>query len=137
MSYTTTFIQVAEDCPVSHSIIPEAKGPKAPKHLIEYELLTDNPYTYTHDDLVFEVFVRQKNISQEELHENGEQMRAEFLAKGQPCLRASSLTKKYGWGAHYNEEGKIALYGMETEEYKKFVQTEGIKLYKGMRSSRK
>ena len=33
----------------------------------------------------------------------------DFHAKGQPCMRASPLTKRYGWAAHYDAEGKLAL----------------------------
>jgi hypothetical protein len=32
------------------------------------------------------------------------------------------LPKKYGWGIHFNEHGKIALNGTETAEYKEFIR---------------
>jgi deazaflavin-dependent oxidoreductase (nitroreductase family) len=42
------------------------------------------------------------------------------------CFRASPLTKKYGWGIYSNEEGKIAMYGVESEEYQRFVADESV-----------
>lgn len=38
-----------------------------------------------------------------------------------PCLRASLLPKRFGWGVHYNTEGKISLYGKESPEYVYFI----------------
>ncbi|MGC5325391.1 DUF6157 family protein [Brevibacillus sp. SYSU BS000544] len=122
MSYLDTFIQVAPDCPVTSSVIPAARNEKKPMHVIQYELLAQHPYEYTHEDLLFEVHIRRKEFSREDLANRGEEIRAELFQKKHPCLRASSLPKKYGWGVHYNSEGKIALYGMETDEYKKFVE---------------
>ncbi|WP_340084398.1 DUF6157 family protein [Siminovitchia sp. FSL H7-0308] len=45
--------------------------------------------------------------------------------------------KKYGWGIHYDEQGKIALYGVNSEAYNRFLDLENITLLKGMRSKRK
>ena len=137
MPYKNTFIQVAEDCPITSSEIPTLRGKKKSIHLIQYELLTENPYTLTHKDLIFAVHVQRKGISAAELAENKAALWADLFQKEHPCLRASSLTKRYGWGAHYNEEGKIALFGMDSPEYQQFVQDEATKQLKAMRSKRK
>jgi hypothetical protein len=139
MTYTNTFIQVAEDCPVSACEIPVSKGKTTPIHLIQYKLLTQNPYQYNHEELVFAVHVRRQAIPEAEVQDRKDELWAELFQKGHPCLRASSLTKRYGWGAHYNEDGKIALYGMESDTYQKFVQNEDdtVKLLKAMRNKRK
>ncbi|MEQ9220186.1 MAG: DUF6157 family protein [Cyclobacteriaceae bacterium] len=47
------------------------------------------------------------------------------------------MTKRYGWGVHSNEEGKIAIYGSETESYQKFIVDASLSKVKAMRSSRK
>ncbi|WP_191561209.1 DUF6157 family protein [Metabacillus idriensis] len=49
------------------------------------------------------------------------------------------LLKKYGWGFHFYEAGKIALYGIESPEYKQFMEQKGgdLKLLNAMRNSRK
>ena len=136
MSYKSTFIQIAEDCPATESIVPQAKGNSMPIHLIQYNLLSKEPYTYSHEELVFAVYVARQGISDVELAEKRDELWANLFQKGHPCLRASALTKRYGWGAHYNEEGKIALYGMETEAYQDFVQSDDVKLLRAMRSKR-
>jgi len=63
------------------------------------------------------------------------QAREQFFSKGQPCFRASPLTKTYRFGIHCDNNGKVALYGMETEEYQKFLADPKIKKYKAMKSS--
>ncbi|MFC4619506.1 DUF6157 family protein [Camelliibacillus cellulosilyticus] len=132
MSYKNTFIKVAPDCPVTKAVVPESKREKKPIHQIHYEMLSNNPYKYTHEALIFEADVQHKGIAPE----NIEAHRKAFFQKKHPCLRASQLPKKYGWGIHYDAEGKIALYGMETEAYQKFSQSDLQILY-AMRSSRK
>lgn len=136
MSYINTFIKVSEDCPVQHSEVPVNKPDKKPAHLIQYELLMDNPYTYAHEDLVYEVFIRQKKIPVDVLEKEGVQIRKELFSKGHPCLRASALIKRYGFGAHYNEKGKIALYPVETEQYRQFVNDTSLVKLNGMKSKR-
>lgn len=59
-----------------------------------------------------------------------------FFSKGQACLRASPLTKTYGFGIHNDKNGKIALFGMETKEYQDFLKNSKIKKVKAMKSSR-
>lgn len=137
MSYTNTFIQVAGDCPVTQSEIPVAKGDKKPIHIIQYELLMQAPYQYTHEELTFAVYVRHKAIPPEEVATCRQELWNALFQKGHPCMRASMLTKRYGWGAHYDQQGKIALYAMESAEYQRFVQApEGTTVLMAMRSKR-
>jgi len=134
MSYSNTFIHVSADCPVDHSEIPKEKNGKKPVHLIQYELLTKNPYKYDHEHLIFEVYLRHKGLqpAKDEQKELWEQL----FSKGHPCLRASALIKRYGFGAHYNEEGKIALYPMESKAYKEFAADASLSHYAGMKTKR-
>jgi len=64
--------------------------------------------------------------------------RAEFFHKNHPCLRASALTKRYGWGVHFNSKGKAALYSRDSKEYEAFEENRGgaVKLVKAMRNKR-
>ncbi|MCM3342467.1 DUF6157 family protein [Paenibacillus sp. MER TA 81-3] len=139
MSYTDTFIRVASDCPVTSSTVPESKKATKPIHVLQYELLSQHPYHYTHEDLIFEVHIRHKGIDAQVIRLRGEELRAELFSKPHPCLRASMLPKKFGWGIHYDAEGKIAIYGMESVEYQRFLQTDdgSVKLLPAMRNSRK
>ncbi len=136
MSYKNTFILVAPDCPVEVSEVPVSKRAKKPIHLLQYELLTANPYTYDHQELIFEVHLLKEgieNISESERQE----IWGRLLQKGHPCLRTSALIKRYGFGAHYNEEGKIAIYPMESEGYQQFEEDYLVKKLLGMRSRKK
>ena len=130
-NYFNTLIEVAEDCPATHGEIPPVKGNKSVANL-QYEMLHGHPYEYTSDDVLFAVFAERKGISKEELAEQ----REIFFAKGQPCFRASPLTKRYGWGVHSNDEGKIALFAMDSEAYQDMATNNAIAKKKAMRSSR-
>jgi hypothetical protein len=136
MSYTNTLIKVAADCPVSKSEIPVDRKSAKPAHVIQYELLTQNPYTFGHEDLIYEVFIRQKEIPANILETDAGKIKQALFSKGHPCMRASALTKRYGWGAHYNQEGKIAIYPQEAETYQQFMASEAIKKVPAMRSKR-
>ncbi len=136
MSYSNVFIKVSEDCPASRSEVPAAKKEALPAHVIQYELLTRHPYQYGHEDLVYEVYVRQKGIAAEVLATDAAEVREALFSKGHPCLRASSLTKRYGFGAHYNEAGKIALYPVESHEYQAFIQNDAVRKLPAMRNKK-
>lgn len=132
-NYFNTFIEIAEDCPKESGEMPPVKGDKKTVANMQFDMLYGHPYKYTSDEVLFGVFAERKEFAKEELAEE----RDHFFSKGQPCFRASPLTKTYGWGIHSNEEGKIAMYGAETEAYQNFVQDDSIPKVKAMRSKRK
>ena len=132
-NYYNTFIEIAEDCKVFKGEMPPIKGEKRTVANLQFEWLFDHPYQYTSDEVLFGVFAIRKEFDKIELDEQ----RNIFFSKGQACFRASPLTKSYGWGIHYNEEGKMAIYGAETQEYKSFLEDESLKRIKAMRSKRK
>jgi len=131
-NYYNTFIEVAEDCPAIAGEIPPVKGDQKTIATLQYEYISQHPYKFTSDDILFFVHATKKDVAESELEAEKQQ----FFSKGQPCFRASPLTKKYGWGIHSNEEGKIALVGSETEEYTKFTQAPALKKVKAMRSKK-
>ncbi|WP_309237962.1 DUF6157 family protein [Streptomyces albidus (ex Kaewkla and Franco 2022)] len=64
-------------------------------------------------------------------------MRRAFLSKPRPCLRASPLPKKYGFGLHFDDEGRVALCPVESEEYMRLVEgAGGATVVRAMRSAR-
>jgi Family of unknown function (DUF6157) len=132
MNYYNTFIAVAEDCPVQASEIPATKGGTKTVPVLQYEMIANHPYKYTQEDVLFEVFALRNQI--EEAQKQAE--REKFFSKGQPCLRTSSLGKRYGWGIHHDAQGKVALYAVESEQYQKFMNDTSITHVKAMRSSR-
>lgn len=132
-NYFNTLIEIAEDSRNLEGTIPPIKGDKKSVANLQFEMVYDNPYKYTSDEVLFGVFAQRKDFAEGELKEQ----RDHYFSKGQPCFRASPLTKSYGWGLHSNGEGKIAIYGAETEEYKKMQAHATIKKVKAMQSKRK
>jgi hypothetical protein len=85
-------------------------------------MLHGKAYRYTSDDVVYAVKGASKGIT-----------RSDFFAKGQPCFRASPLTKRYGWGVHCDSEGRIALYAAGSPEYAQLAGDKTLKQVKAMR----
>lgn len=132
-NYSDAFIEVADDCPVFTAQQPPLKEEAKSIARLQYELVKDHPYEFTSDDVIFRVFAIRNEIGDDEW----EEQRKAFFSKGQPCFRASPLTKRYGWGVHSNTDGKIAIYGRETEVYRKFAGDKNLQHVKGMNSARK
>lgn len=130
-NYFDTFIEVAEDTKAEYGTIPPTKEKKTVAEM-QYELIAKNPYKFSSDDIFFQVFADRNDL----IHSEYEQARQKFFSKGQPCFRASPLTKTYGYGVHCDSNGKVALVGMETDEYQKFLVDKNIKKVKAMKSSR-
>ena len=131
-NYFNTFIEIAEDCSAPIGEVPPIKGDKKSVANLQFEMVSKHPYEFSSDDILFAVFATRKKIPKENL----EEQRHFFFSKGQPCFRASPLPKRYGWGIHSNKEGKIALVGVESEEYQRLVLDESIIKTKAMRSKR-
>jgi len=130
-NYFNSFITVADDCPVSVAEVPPQKTEKTVAN-IEYEMIKNHPYQYTSDEVLFQVFVVKNNVSDTEWNIKKER----FFSKGQPCFRSSPLTKRYGWGIHFDAEGKVALYAVESDEYNHLSQNKNLKMLKAMRSKK-
>lgn len=131
-NYFNTFIQVAEDCPAVTGEIPPSSGFPGTIAEIQYTIIWHHPYKYTSDDVLFQVHSLRKSIPEEACA----RARMELFSKGQACMRSSPLTKRYGWGIHCNAEGKIAMFTMESEAYKRLEQDPAVKKVRAMRSSR-
>jgi len=131
-NYTNTFIEIAEDCSASSGIVPPVKADSKTIANLQFELLWKNPYRFTSDDVFFQVYSIRNDLTKSELAE----ARKAFFSKGQPCFRASPLTKTYGWGVHSDKDGKIALVGCETKEYAKYRNDKSLKVIKAMKSKK-
>lgn len=130
-NYKNTLIETSEDLPVKQSEVPPVKRNRTLAE-IQYEMLTKNPYRFTSDDVMFECFIQKNNIADKDKTS----ARKEFFSKGQACFRSSALAKRYGYGIHHNEEGKVALFPMESEEYKNLVENPDVEKVKAMRNKR-
>lgn len=130
-NYFNTFIQIADDCPISSGEIPPAKESKTVANL-QFEMVSKNPYKFTSDDILFQVYADKNDLTKSEYKE----ARVKFFSKGQPCFRASPLTKRYGWGVHHDKDGKMAIYGAESVDYKKCLKDKSLKVVKAMKSNK-
>lgn len=132
-NYYNTFVEIAEDCPLNFGEEPKIKAGKPTVASMQFEMIMSNPYKFTSDEVLFEIFANRNDISEAELKGAKEK----FFSKGQACFRTSPLTKRYGFGVHFDPEGKMAIYGSETKAYKDFLENPEVKKVKAMRSSRK
>lgn len=116
-TYTDTFIEVAPDCPARRGVAPTGRGETPTTAELEFRLLSEHPYVFTHEDLIVEVQARRRGVGPE----GRSTLRAELFARPQACLRASALPKRYGWGLHFDGHGRIALYAVDSEEYRRLA----------------
>lgn len=130
-NYHNAFIAVAEDCATAEGTVPPEKVTPTIAQL-QYELIANNPYHYTSDDVIFTVHALRSGIDPVEYPAR----RAAFFAKGQACLRASPLAKQYGWGIHHDHEGRVAIYPRGSEAYQRFASDPALKQLKAMRSAK-
>ena len=117
-NYTSTFIQVADDCPAEAAETPPVG--KAPTiAALQHELMSRHPYEFTSDDVMFEVYATRQGISARDRSE----AREAFFAKDQACLRSSPLGKRYGWGIHHDIDSRVALVPLGSDEYRALAPT--------------
>jgi Family of unknown function (DUF6157) len=132
MNYYDTLIEVADDCPATEARVPQARGGKKTKAVVEYELLVKHPYAYTEEEIAFEVYAVLHDIPKA----SRPREREKFLSKGHPHLRVSALAKRYGWGIHNNAEGKLALIAVESPAYQQLMNDPRTTKIRAFRSTR-
>lgn len=130
-NYTNTFIEVSEDCPAECGVEPPI-AENLSIAALHFRLIGEAPYTRTSDDVLFETHALRKGIDP-----GDEEARAEFFSKGQACLRTSPLSKRYGWGTHHDEHGRVAMYPRDSEEYAALAADPALEHRRAMRSSRR
>lgn len=134
VNYISTLIAVAEDCPVTESRVPPRNDAKPTIAAEHYRLLSEHPYTLTSEDVIFQVYADKQGIPRS----GRPAAREAYFSVGRACMRTSPLPKTYGWGLHSDADGRLALVGMETEEYRLLASgVDGATVVKAMRSSRK
>jgi hypothetical protein len=131
-NYHDTFIEVAEDSRATSGEVPSAKNGAPTVAGLQYAMLADAPYVHTSDDVLFGVHADRRGVPDSDRAA----ARAAFFSKGQPCFRASPLTKQYGWGVHADAEGRIALVAVGSEEYARLAADPGLQHLRAMRSKR-
>ncbi len=130
-NYTRAFISVADDCPAATGIVPPEK-PEPTVARLQYEMISEHPYRYTSDEVVFAVHARKNEVPPADM----DARRDTFFSKGQACLRASPLAKRYGWGIHHDAESRVALHPRESDAYRRLSGDPALKQVKAMKSAR-
>jgi hypothetical protein len=131
-NYSNTFILIADDCTATVGIIPPLKRDEYTVAGLHFEMIANHPYEFNSDDVIFAVFAQRKKLAESDWIA----ARKEFFSKGQPCFRASPLTKKYGWGMHHNLEGKVALFSRDSTDYMHFEEDSNVVKVKAMKSKK-
>ncbi|WP_120003995.1 DUF6157 family protein [Nesterenkonia muleiensis] len=130
-NYRETFIQVAVDCPVEQAEVPPARGASQTVAQQQYELIGNEPYAHTSDDVLFAVHAARKGLT-----ENLDAEREALFAKPQACLRSSPLAKRYGWGIHHDARSRVALIPLGSDDYRRLSEDASIAQLTALRSRR-
>jgi hypothetical protein len=131
-------VLVAEDSPTRLAMPPSGgrSGPTVAQ--VQYEMLTAEPFRWTEDDVLFESWWRRQDAAGTASHAEKERARAEYLARPRPCLRASPLPQRYGWGLVFDDHERVALCPVESQEYQSLAAGEGgVEVQKSFRRTRR
>jgi hypothetical protein len=117
MTFRDTFVRIAADCPEASGIEPPCRCGKKPVHLIQFELLLGQPHHFTHESPV----VESELLREPPTGETRAEVLGRIRAKPLPYLRCSPLAKRYGWGFHFDGEGKIGIHPAGSGSYRKLA----------------
>lgn len=132
-NYFNTFIAAAPDGPDVAGAVPPLRSERSVAERM-YRLIKDHPYEYTSDEVIFTVWADRNGVAQKDRAK----ARKVFFAKPQPCLRASDLCKRYGWGIHSDATGRVALTAVDTPKYRALARgADGVAIKIAMRTTRK
>ncbi len=141
MGYRNTFISVADDCRASTGETPPALGHKRTVASLQHAMLTTRPGQHTQEEVLLASsprFRAREDVDSVQDLPRGElqQLLAEYFAQPRACLRASPLGKTYGWGLHYDDQGRITAHPLGSDEYTRLSQDTSLTQLKAMRSQR-
>lgn len=129
-NYTATFIEVADDCPSDHGQEPPSTE-RPSIAALHYRLIAEQPSARTSDDVIFATWALRHDADPDD-----EAAREAFFSRGQACLRASPLGKRYGWGILHDAEGRVSLVPRDSEEYARLAADPALAHTRAMRSRR-
>lgn len=130
MTTTNILIAPAPDCPAPGATPPPRKA-KPTRANLEFDMLRAAPYALDHKGFSHAMHVAMAEVSGKPALDF-----AAFHAKDQPCMCASPLTKRYGWAAHYNAAGKLALLDPASAAYAALAGDPALPRVAAMRSKR-
>ncbi len=134
-NYYRTFIAIADDCPVDVAEQPLARGVKPTAAQIHLAMAGAQESVHTQEQILFRTHLNARGLDPADHPEGGPRWQ-EFFDKGQPCLRTSALAKRYGWGFHFDDQGRVRAVPVESAEYHRALNDDSLRQLKAMRSSR-
>ena len=117
-------------------MIPPARAGKPTVAALQHEMITKKPYAHTSDDVIFATSAIGRALGKDATKAERHQAREVFFSKGQACLRGSALGKQYGWGIHSDSQARIAIYAVDSAEYRQLVTDPAIRQFKAFRAKR-
>lgn len=138
VDYTDTFIAVAPDTAAAAGVVPVPRPQGPTVGSATYDLLAPNAYRFRSSEVIFPVWADLQEVPAEERDVAWEG----FFSEPRARLRSSDLGKRFGWGIHADENGRIALHGLGTLEYERLASSRTpdgwpVKVVAAMRSRRK
>jgi hypothetical protein len=119
--YCNTLIKVASDCTVKRGTIPESNRKAFTDATVYYEVLSQNRY----------------KLTEREFYKESLEIRLRKKVKHKKyMMKRNILCKKWGWGVHFDCNGKMALVGCETNEYNKLLSDPAITKMAAYRSTK-
>jgi len=131
-----TLIQVAEDCPARTGEEPPLRAGRPTVASLQYAMIAKAPYKYTSDDVIFATSAAGRELDAKLTKKERSLAREAFFSRGQACMRASSLGKRFGWGVHADSEGRIAIYAIDSKRYQALARDTKLTQARAMRSKR-
>lgn len=131
VDYTDTFITVAPDS----TAVTGTQPPGDTVAALTYRMIAEHPYELRSSDVIFGVWAIRQGVPA-----NGRDAAwSDFYAKPRACLRSSDLGKKWGWGIHADQEGRVAVHAIASPDYQQLcsgVAADGrtVKVRAAMRS---
>jgi hypothetical protein len=131
-----TLIRVAEDCPARRGEEPQLRGGQPTVAVLQFRMIAGAPYKYTSDDVVFATSSAGRMLDTKAGKKERSLARETFFSRGQACMRASPLGKRFGWGVHADAEGRIALFAVDSKRYQALAGDPEVAQTRAMRSKR-
>jgi hypothetical protein len=132
-----TFVLVAPDCSANVGTAPKPRGDKPTIPLLQHRLLIQSPYKLKLEELMYEVHVLREGLTPGQSKNQHSRIQEKLFGKPYPCMRASPLPKSYGWGVHHDGKGRLAIYGVESEDYRRLSASDnGLDVVVAMRTRR-
>lgn len=129
-NYLNTLITAADDTRATRGTEPpRRKGSIAQR---QFDLLHNRDYQMTSDKLIFTIHADRQGIPAEDRTK----AQTEFFNQGRACLRSSPLAKTYGWGFHFDDDGLVALVGMDSERYLELLADQDTTKLPAMRTKK-